>query len=108
MKHRKIKHLKMIQDLSFMAKQIKQFNKDPEKVINDIQKFNDVEKVLGGNDITKPISDCIKQIPEVMEPVVKKIEPTLKKMEDEAEKFQKKMGSFVEAIDDMFKLVKQA
>lgn len=43
-----------------------------------------------------------------MEPVIKKIEPTLKDMEDDAEKFQKKLGKYIDAIDDMFKLIKQA
>ena len=64
--------------------------------------------MLGGNDITKPISDCISKIPEIMEPVVKDLEKPLSKMQHQAEAFLEKMEGYIGAIEDMFKLIKQA
>ena len=60
MKLEKVQHFEKIQELAKFAKQVIEFNKDPEKVNRNIQKFNEVEDVLGGNDITQPIADCVK------------------------------------------------
>ncbi len=103
-----VKRLKRIQGLLVMAKGIIDFVDDPEKVIENIEKFNDAKEFLAKNPITEPIGEIIGKIPQIMVPVIMKTEPTFKRMLPDAKRFKDKLEDFVHAIKGMFALIKQA